>query len=329
MKIAKPGRAVALVALPAFERCLAALAVCRTTDEARNIRNRATAMAAYARQAKDRRLEADSFEIRLRAERRLGEMLVEQKATIGLNTGTAGKGRPGLGGSAAAPPKRDDRPTLAQAGIDKKLSMRAQRLATLSAAEFRLVMAEGRERILAVGREHAPLDNLQGGTEWFTPERWLKRVRAAMGGIDLDPATCEFAQRLVRAREWFNIERDGLAQPWHGRVFCNPPYSRGVIDRFVDKVLAERRHYEQAIVLVDNRSDTAWFHRLAGIASALALPKGRIAFYSEDPLARAPSIWGSAFAYVGNRRDAFAAAFADSCLILNAADAPARLARAA
>ena len=56
-------RAVALVALPAYERCLAALAACRTTDEAREIRDRATAMRAYARQAKDRSLEADAFEI--------------------------------------------------------------------------------------------------------------------------------------------------------------------------------------------------------------------------------------------------------------------------
>jgi hypothetical protein len=51
----------------------------------------------------------------------------QQKETVGLNSGTAGKGRPNLGGVQEEPPK-DSRPTLAQAGIDKKLSSKAQKL---------------------------------------------------------------------------------------------------------------------------------------------------------------------------------------------------------
>ena len=52
----------------------------------------------------------DAAEIRLRAERRIGEMMAEQKATVGLAKGTAGKGRPSLGGVRETPPK--DVPTL-------------------------------------------------------------------------------------------------------------------------------------------------------------------------------------------------------------------------
>jgi hypothetical protein len=51
-------------------------------------------------------------------------MNVAQKQTVGLNKGRAGMGRPGLGGTAKEPPK-DPRPTLAEAGIGKKLSARA------------------------------------------------------------------------------------------------------------------------------------------------------------------------------------------------------------
>jgi hypothetical protein len=68
-------------------------------------------------------------EIRIRAERRLGEMLREQKETVGLNTGTAGLGRPSLGGTKKEPPKSI--PTLADIGINKKLSSRAQKLAAV------------------------------------------------------------------------------------------------------------------------------------------------------------------------------------------------------
>jgi ParB family chromosome partitioning protein len=173
---------------------------------------------------------------------------------------------------------------------------------------------------MAVGREHAPLDHLKGGVEWFTPRPWVERVRTAMRSIDCDPTSCAHAQRVVKAAEWFEQKRSGLDQTWRGNVFLNPPYTRGVIDKFVDKLVAERANFTQAIVLVDNRSDAAWFHRLCGIASAVALPKRRIGFYSDDPDARAPSVWGSAFIYVGDRRDAFAAAFAGSCMVLQPVD---------
>ena len=56
------------------------------------------------------------------AERGLGEMLRAQKETVGLARGRVGPGR----GKAGAPagPAFNDAPTLADAGIDKKLSSR-------------------------------------------------------------------------------------------------------------------------------------------------------------------------------------------------------------
>lgn len=67
---------------------------------------------------------SNAAEIRIRAERRLGELLAEQKTTVGLNQGAV-KGKTGSKGK----PVLDERPTLAAAGIDKKLSSRAQKLA--------------------------------------------------------------------------------------------------------------------------------------------------------------------------------------------------------
>jgi hypothetical protein len=161
----------ALVPLPAYDRyltaCRAALAACRNAGEVKEVRNRAAALKEYARRAKDKTLEADAYEIRARAERRLGEMLIEQKETVGFAKG----GQPYQATGSVAEPVA---PTLAEAGIDKKLSMTAQRLAKLPGSEFECIVAEDRERIIAFGREHAPLDNLKGGVEWYTPSRWIE-----------------------------------------------------------------------------------------------------------------------------------------------------------
>ncbi|MEX2176016.1 MAG: hypothetical protein WD872_16760, partial [Pirellulaceae bacterium] len=81
--------------------------------------------------AKNKQLEIDATEIRIRAERRLGELIAEQKATAGMNKGAV----PGKTGSKGVP-VLDDRPTLAAAGIDKHLADRAQKLAAVPEAEF-------------------------------------------------------------------------------------------------------------------------------------------------------------------------------------------------
>jgi hypothetical protein len=107
-------------------------------------------------------LEADANEIRMRATRKLDQLRVAQKATVGLNVGTAGKGRPSLGGVFETPPK-DDRPTLTGAGIDKNLAKRARTLGELSDEEFEAAVKENRARIADEGRsDHAAHNQCRG-----------------------------------------------------------------------------------------------------------------------------------------------------------------------
>lgn len=63
--------------------------------------------------------------------------------------------------------------------------------------------------------------------EWYTPSPFVEAARVVMGEIDLDPASHEEANQIVRAKRLFTIEDDGLKQPWFGRLLVNPPGGKG------------------------------------------------------------------------------------------------------
>ena len=122
-----------------YDAACRAVAEAKTIDEAKEIRDRAMALKAYARQAKNKDLEADVVEIRLRAERRVGELMGAQRETVGL----APPGRPKEIGSGENPIIRP--PTLSEVGIDKALAHRGQILARLDDNEFRSTVADARD----------------------------------------------------------------------------------------------------------------------------------------------------------------------------------------
>jgi N6-adenosine-specific RNA methylase IME4 len=139
-------------ALSLYDTASRALAEAKNLTEVKDIADRASALKEYARRANDRHLEIDAAELRIRAERRLGEML----AVTELNHGKRGDRGP------RSAPRSDSRPTLAEIGIDKKLSSRAQKLASISerAIEARIATwRQGAER----GAERVTVDLMRDG----------------------------------------------------------------------------------------------------------------------------------------------------------------------
>jgi len=136
--------------LAKYDAACLAIAEAKSVDEVVLILDKAQAIAAAARIAKNHGMEIDAAEIRIRAERKLGEMLAEQKRTVGLNAGTRGQLKGKSSGGAVQEPPEDTRPTLADAGIDKKLSSRSQAIAAIPVDDFEATLADHREAQKAV-----------------------------------------------------------------------------------------------------------------------------------------------------------------------------------
>jgi ParB family chromosome partitioning protein len=160
---------------------------------------------------------------------------------------------------------------------------------------------------LNIGGAH--VEKNSGENEWYTPVVFLDAARKAMGRIDLDPASSEVAQRTVKAKRYYTRDDDGLKQEWKGRVWMNPPYAKDLCGQFVGKLLAETG-VTQAIVLVNNATETAWAQPLLRRASAVCFPSSRIRFLSPDDKVGSP-LQGQMIVYIGDRvtefRDNFAA----------------------
>jgi hypothetical protein len=141
------------VALVRYDAACKALAEANAVDEVKQIRDVAEAMRAYARQAQNKQLEADAWEIRIRAERRIGELIAEQKATVGL-------GKPG--------PKKiglSENPISLSEALGpnhKNIADRARKYAAVPESEFAQIISDGRERVIESTRRESArvIDNL-------------------------------------------------------------------------------------------------------------------------------------------------------------------------
>lgn len=149
-----------------------------------------------------------------------------------------------------------------------------------------------------------------GNNEWYTPSEIIEAARLAMGSIDLDPASSEIAQETVKAKVYYTAETNGLDKTWTGNIWMNPPYASDLIGLFVRKLSDEYGNYKQAVVLVNNATETEWFNELISIASAVCFPKGRVKFYMPDGKTGAP-LQGQAVVYIGEGWEDFIGAFSD------------------
>ena len=292
-----------MVQLVKYEAARYALQEARSVDEVKDVKDKAEALRLYARQAHDKDMEIWTAEIKLRAVRRLGEL----SAALPSSTGEHLKNFPTEGSIRKAV-------ALAEAGISTSAANRYENVAAIPANEFEAYIAEqkdAREPATLTGILKPHVANNSGNNEWYTPEVFVIAARNVMGGIDTDPASSEIANKTVGAAVYHTEETDGRAQEWHGRVWMNPPYAQPLIGDFCTKLVAEidAGRVEQACVLVNNATDTAWFHDLFSRCAAVCFVRGRIKFIDKQGNASGAPLQGQAISYFGELVDEFVDAF--------------------
>lgn len=157
---------------------------------------------------------------------------------------------------------------------------------------------------------HVHVGENSGNNEWYTPQEFIDAAVETMGGIDLDPASSEIANQRVGADTFYTEQDDGLNSLWFGRVWMNPPYAQPLIQHFSDKMCSsvENAEIEQAVVLVNNATETTWFQNMARIASAICFINKRIKFIDTDGNPGGAPLQGQAILYFGDNIDLFSEA---------------------
>jgi site-specific DNA-methyltransferase (adenine-specific) len=121
--------------------------------------------------------------------------------------------------------------------------------------------------------------------EWETPDAFFAKLNTEFNFTIDVCATAENA----KCREFYSKETNGLAQPWDGRVWCNPPYSQ--IALWVAKAFQEkqRRENESIVMLIPSRTDTAYWHDFVMRAYDVRFIRGRLKFKGGKSCAPFPS----------------------------------------
>lgn len=133
-------------ALVRYDAMCNAIAICHRVDEVKDLRDKAMALELYAKQAKNTDAERKACEIRLRAERRTGELLKElarAKPAEKADKANAKQGRSSNGRTNVSSPYAE---ALQSTGISRQTAHRYEALANVPKDTFEAALRDPAEK---------------------------------------------------------------------------------------------------------------------------------------------------------------------------------------
>lgn len=168
-------------------------------------------------------------------------------------------------------------------------------------------------------------------SEYYTPPTIIENVQRFLGGIDLDIASSEAANGLVKAKRFFTRKDNALNQEWTAdRVWGNFPGGLGeavgdgsvsVQGTFLQKAIDEFQagNFVEGVFLVKFVPYANWFRVIFDEQLLFGIFKKRITFTSTKPEGILPSSNPSPHPYCllflgpSSRNTVFASCFKDLC----------------
>lgn len=101
--------------------------------------------------------------------------------------------------------------------------------------------------------------------DWATPKHFYDALDAEFHFND-DP--CPLRSEIM----------DGLTREWGSVTFCNPPYRRGELTKWLMKGKDESEKGKTVVFLIPARTDTKYFHEIIMLAKEIRFVRGRLKF---------------------------------------------------
>lgn len=191
-------------ALIRYEHARTALAECHRVDEVKDIRDKAEAMAAYARQAKDTELIQYATDIKVRAERRCGEITSVMDTSQGRRA------------TLSEPATKSKTEALADVGLTRQEAHRYEQLAAMPADHFETAVATAKANagqvttafMLSEAKKYKPLGKPAKGAK---ADAMREELRAAKErGVSMLMTYARLTITAIRAQEEFTEEEREL-----------------------------------------------------------------------------------------------------------------------
>jgi len=150
--------------------------------------------------------------------------------------------------------------------------------------------------------------------EMRTPPSLFKRLDDKFR-FDLDVA-CTPYNCLSRNQYGYCVGDDALSKEWTrflmdngddaNSFFCNPPYSRGMIEKFLAKAYSESLKGAIVVLLLPGDISTQWFHKYCFKAAEWIIIDGRVKFndINGNPSKGSPQFGSMCIVFDESRRKA-------------------------